>query len=170
MYPESNAAHEASMHPTVPAAEYPDPERLSTQEWPEGILTPTPVDLLRQRAAQRDWRMDVRYSRGRFPHATTGRPGGVRHVIGCRFAHDESMRQAYAVYSRPVSSGAWSWDSRWIHGMDLMPFHLNYVAELELYLQEPLMPPLTLWYSLELVRERAALNMINRAPDQGVSE
>jgi len=122
---------------------YPSPEYVGTVvEYPNLFgtaesRTPAPVLSLAGYAFEYGWKVHLQYSRGYFPHGTTGKPTAVRHVIGLRFGdHPDTTRQAYAVYSASVSSGAWSWTSIQIWGPDLPPYGGCGMSELKAYLHE----------------------------------
>ena len=102
MYPESHAAHESHDPWRVPPAEYPAPEVTSR----EGVQGPTKraVESLQKAAEAHGWTVAVTYSRGCFPHATTGRSGAVKNVLAVRMCR--IGRQAVAVYS---GGPTWSW-------------------------------------------------------------
>lgn len=145
--PESQAGHDSFDPFRVKVGTYPPPEYVGTAvEYPKKITTrmdlgcvsvPAPVSSLAEYAFEHGWKVHLQYSRGCFPHGTTGKPTAVRHVIGLRFGdHPDTSRQAYAVYSAPVSSGAWSWSSVQIWGPDLPPYGGCGVTELKAYLHE----------------------------------
>lgn len=52
------------------------------------------------------WMVRVGYARGQFPHATTGRPGGVRDSLSVGMKR--GGQRVVAVY---VSGASWTWDT-----------------------------------------------------------
>lgn len=126
------------LHAAYPAPTYVGPAVQIIGDEPEfdGVV-PAPVMTLAEYAREASWEVWLQYSRGRFPHGTTGRPGAEKHVIGMRFgAHPMTGRQAYAVYSCAVSGGAWTWGSIAVWGPDLPPYLGCGVTELRAYLGE----------------------------------
>jgi hypothetical protein len=80
-------------------------------------LCPSSVMKLAEFAREYSWEVRTQFSQGCIPHATTGRPSALKDLIGLRFgAHPMTQRQAYAVYSRNASGGAWTWSSIMIWG------------------------------------------------------
>lgn len=132
--PESHAAHELGEQ-RMPVAPYPVPEWTSRQPCPDAWIHPDPVLKLAETAREHEWGVEVRYSRGRMPHATTGNPLGLRHLVAVRIgSHPRTQRQAVAVYSSPAARAAWSWETIYVWGPDLPPFpHLN-LSELRQWL------------------------------------
>lgn len=114
---------------------FPPPNIISRIEdsWP--LIAPRPVMTLAEFAREHSWEVRMQYSQGNMPHATTGRPGALKDLIALRFgAHPMTDRQAYAVYSRSVPSGTWTWSSVMIWGPDLPPYGGCGITELRWYL------------------------------------
>lgn len=130
--------------PVLTAEPFPAPVHSSrTSEavdaWTRGA--PASVLKLAEFAREHSWEVRTQYSRGCMPHATTGRPGALKDLIGLRFgAHPMTERQAYAVYSRNASGGTWTWSSVMIWGPDLPPYGGCGTAELKDYLTHVTMP------------------------------
>ncbi len=129
----------------IPPAEvireaYPTPTHVGSVTYDERSLmlempTPGPVLSLAEYARENSWEVRSQYTRGHFPHGTTGRPGAEQHVISLRFGgHPMTDRQAYAVYRSPVSKVAWTWSSIAIWGPDLPPYLGCGVADLKDFL------------------------------------
>ena len=120
----------------VPDEPFPEPQRTSREAG--GFFTPTAVLSLQQYAIEHGWEVRTQYSVGNVPHATTGKPGELRELVGIRFGrHPMTERMAYAVYSRRKDYGGWSWGSVMVWGPDLPPFAGCGVTELKAYLQAP---------------------------------
>src|SRR5512142_1925860 len=116
-------AHDPFFSPVEP---FPAPTFDTRQTTNDGMIIPTPVLNLAQFAREHSWEVRTQFSQGHFPHATTGRPGALKDVIGVRFgAHPMTDRQAYAIYARTASDrggkGVWSWESFMVWGPDLPP-------------------------------------------------
>lgn len=105
----------------------------------QGEPVPTSVMKLAEYAREQSWEVRAQYTRGCFPHATTGRPGAEQHVISLRFGgHPMTDRQAYAIHSRAVAGdGAWTWKSVAVWGPDLPPYLGLGITGLEAFLDEP---------------------------------
>lgn len=140
--------------PILAAEAFPAPLHHSRESFPAHMgakLFPAPVLKLATFAREYSWEVRTQYSQGCMPHAITGRPGALKALIGLRFgAHPMTDRQAYAVYSRPVSGGAWTWASVAIWGPDLPPYLGCGITELKEYLSEPDIPviPLLAWVAM----------------------
>lgn len=101
------------------------------------FLPPAPVLSLAEFAWEHSWEVRTQYSRGRMPHGTTGRPGLLKDFVALRFGgHPVTERRAYAVYSRGVLGGTWSWTSVAVWGPDLTPYLGCGVTELKAYLMK----------------------------------
>lgn len=138
--PESAAGHEAYDPFAVTRKPFPAPRRHSREPAPtvlktgsqernghrdsdRYIETPHPVLALAEFARGQGWQVRVQYSRGHFPHGTTGKPSVLKDLVAVRFGgHGHTPRQAYAVYSRNASGGAWTWSSVMVWGPDLPPY------------------------------------------------
>lgn len=132
--PESDAAHDAYDPYAIIREPFPAPLRSSRISI-SGVQVPTPVLSLVEFARENSWEVRTQYSQGCMPHATTGRPGVLKDLIGVRFgAHPMTPRQAYAVYSRNASGGGWAWSSVMIWGPDLPPYRGCGISELKAYL------------------------------------
>lgn len=119
---------------------FPEP-RFTSRDIPPMDVAPAPVLKLAEYAREHSWEVRVQYSQGHFPHATTGRPGALKDVIGVRFgAHPMTDRQAYAIYARTANDrggkGVWSWESFMVWGPDISPAKLYLLAELQAFLLE----------------------------------
>jgi hypothetical protein len=89
----------------------------------EYVPVPAPALKLAEYAREQSWEVRAQYTCGSFPHGTTGRPGAEQHVISLRFGgHLMTDRQAYAIYSRAVAGGTWTWRSVAVWGPDLPPY------------------------------------------------
>lgn len=101
-------------------------------------VTPEPAHALAGFAIKHGWDVRVQYALGRFPHATTGRPGALKDSIALRFGgHAETERQAFAVYVRAhAPAGTWSWQSIMIWGPDLPPYAGCGLARLKDFLMD----------------------------------
>lgn len=130
---------------TGPLAEavetFPPPTYVGPVGWDEVldqefVQVPQAVLSLAEYARENSWEVRAQYTRGRFPHGTTGRPGAEKHVISLRFGgHPMTDRQAYAIYATSVAgTPAWTWGSIAIWGPDLPPFLGCGVTELREYL------------------------------------
>lgn len=130
LYPESHAAHETTWGVTA-VEDYPAPEWSSRDPWPDGVAEPSAVAKLRADGSGWGWTVRTQYSRGRVPHATTGRAGVVRDAFALRFGCHAlaAGRAAYAVHRGGV------WDGVWVWGPDLPPFGMCGVTELREYLE-----------------------------------
>lgn len=134
--PESEAADAAYDPWAITREPFPEPQRTSREAG--GFFTPTAVLSLQQYAIEHGWEVRTQYSVGNVPHATTGKPGELRELVGIRFGrHPMTERMAYAVYSRRKDYGGWSWGSVMVWGPDLPPFAGCGVTELKAYLQAP---------------------------------
>lgn len=101
----------------------------------EFVQCPAPVRALAGYAREQSWEVRSQYTRGRFPHGTTGRPGAEKHVISLRFGgHPMTDRQAYAIYARGVSGGTWTWQSVAVWGPALPPYLGCGLADLSFFL------------------------------------
>lgn len=120
--------------------EYPAPLVTSKEPFPGLPSWPTAALKLAESAREASWKVIRGYSRGCFPHARTGHPGGLKEVVSLRFGrHPMTDRQAYAVYSRGMTpagraQGAWTWSSIMIWGPDLPPYAGCGITELKQYL------------------------------------
>lgn len=132
--------------PAEVIAEFPKPTYVGSVVMDEpaflgldGIAAPSSVLTLAEYARKQSWEVRAQYTRGCFPHATTGRPGAEQHVISLRFGgHPMTDRQAYAIHSRAVAGdGAWTWKSVAVWGPDLPPYLGLGITGLELFLDEP---------------------------------
>lgn len=125
--------------PAEVVAEFPKPSYVGPVGWSEvleQIQVPQPVLSLAEYARENSWEVRAQYTRGRFPHSTTGRPGAEKHVISLRFGeHPMTDRQAYAIYASSVTgAAAWAWGSIAVWGPDLPPFLGCGVTELREFL------------------------------------
>jgi hypothetical protein len=138
---------------------YPAPEVTTRGGWPPDIAVPSPAALLAEHAREASWEVRLAYSRGCAPHGSTGRPLGLKHYISLRFGgHPMTDCQAYAVYSKSVTGGTWSWEDICIWGPDLRPFGMCSLAELKDWLTErdiPIMPMLAWVDMIRTDREKA---------------
>ena len=139
--PESRAGHEAFDPWAATREPYPPPLYRSSENRDLPFPEPPAVKAVRALAVERGWTALGQYSRGHLPHATTGKPTAVRDLIGLRFGISPLIgmdlwvtRQAYAVYSRPVSGGTWMWSSVMIWGSDLTPYAGCSITDLKAYL------------------------------------
>ena len=127
--------------PAEVVADFPKPTYIGPVGWSEAleqVQVPQPVLSLAEYARENSWEVRAQYTRGRFPHGSTGRPGAEKHVISLRFGgHPMTDRQAYAIYSSSVAGTlAWTWGSIAIWGPDLPPFLGCDVTALKTYLGE----------------------------------
>lgn len=121
--------------PLLAMENFPAPTCTSRDD-PASFSVPAPVLALAEYARGASWSVRVQVSQGRFPHGTTGKPGGLKDVIGVRFgANPGTDRQAYAVYAASVGKADWSWTSVMIWGPDLPPYGGCGIAELKAYLE-----------------------------------
>lgn len=138
--PESRAGHEAFDPWAATREPYPPPLYWSNENRDLPFPEPAAVKAVRALAVEKGWSALGQYSRGHLPHATTGKPTGVRDLIGLRFCISPTVadpwvtRQAYAVYTRPVNGGTWAWSSVMIWGSDLAPYAGCTITDLKAYL------------------------------------
>lgn len=118
---------------------YPDPECIG--EWVQGSAEclpehPDAVAKLVTFARVHDWTdVRLRYSRGYPAHSTTGKPTSLSHLIALRFAGENWINSAVAVYVKPVKGGTWAWKSIWVWGPGLLPFGECGATELKEWLR-----------------------------------
>jgi hypothetical protein len=118
-------------------------------------LCPSSVMKLAEFAREYSWEVRTQFSQGCIPHATTGRPSALKDLIGLRFgAHPMTQRQAYAVYSRNASGGAWTWSSIMIWGPDLPPFAGCGITELKEFLRVPDRPTPNMLAWVNVIKHR----------------
>ena len=135
--PESDAAHEAYNPWAVPLEQFPAPLVTSRESMALTFPLPAACASLAEFAREQGWEVRMQYAQGYSPHGTTGRPGALKDSIALRFgAHPLTERQAYAVYERTASGGAWGW-STMIWGPDLPPYAGCGVEQLRTYLATP---------------------------------
>jgi hypothetical protein len=107
---------------------YPEPEVSSRDGvWKESVSA---VRALGRFGAESGWLVRVQYSRGCKPHATTGRPGGVKDWWAVRFGWGDQWG-AYAVHDGR------GWDSLCVWGASLPPFTALNVTDLKAFLARP---------------------------------
>lgn len=117
---------------------YPKPVVTSVQAPPPDMLVPASVIALHGLAAEYGWQWALTYSRGWMPHGSTGRPTAERHLLAVRIGgHPLNDRQAYAVYSKPVSGGTWAWSSVWCWGPKVPPCSMGITDLKEVHLMMP---------------------------------
>lgn len=136
--PESGPASDAfDAFMTEIHTPFPVPEISSRSAQALTFPMPRAVTSLAEFARGHDWEVIAQYSRGCFPHGTTGNPGSVKDVIGLRFGyHPLTARRAYAVYARTAQpAGPWQWDNTMIWGTDCTPFPHCSVTDLRWYLE-----------------------------------
>lgn len=124
--------------------EYPVP-RVSSLDDVEGDW-PGPVLKLEADARGLGWTTRRAYSRGCFPHGTTGRPLAERDVFSVRFARE--AWQGYAIYT------GGKWESIFVTGAALLPFGKMGRTELGEWLTCPGRDES--WYDAIRERERLA--------------
>lgn len=106
-----------------PEQAYPAPEHTSRDPWPEGFTTPGPVLQLRKLAETEGWSVRLQYSRGRMPHAGTGRPGALVHTVALQAFHPETRSRLVALYVVPVENPAGKkWDGVLISSPKIPPY------------------------------------------------
>lgn len=116
---------------------FPAPVRTSREIGEPLVSEPVAVAKLRMDAERLGWRVIQQYSRGSLPHSTTGRPGAKKDLYALRFGgHPSTARQAFAIYSRNVAGGAWSWSSMMVWGPDLPPYPYFNLALMTQFLRE----------------------------------
>lgn len=104
--------------------EYPAPVVTSREAAPSGTVWPDAVLALQVRAAAAGWDTMRQYSRGRMPHATTGRPGPVKDWFCVRMRSADGSRAAYAIHDGTA------WKSLCVWGGGLAPYMDIGVTEL----------------------------------------
>lgn len=133
---------------------YPAPEVSSRDPWPEDFVAPGPTVQLRTMAESHGWRAWMTYSRGHYPHGTTGEPTVLRHTVAVRMAHAGTEYAAYAIYASPVSVPAWKWESIMLWGANLLPFPYASVTDAKEWIKVGGRVP-GRWYSAIRRREEA---------------
>ena len=101
---------------------YPAPEHTSRDPWPSDFVAPGPAVSLRMLAELHGFTVAMTYARGYTPHATTARPGILRHSVAVRMRNLETRRAGYAVTSSPTTHADWSWSSVMLWGADCQVF------------------------------------------------
>lgn len=113
LFPESHAAHEATLRTVVvPVIDFPAPERDSRSPWPQDYSVPRAVATLEALARGLGWRVRLQYSRGHGMHAAHGTPLPAAHWSGVRMHCGRPCgHAAYAVYREPIGGTGKGWAS-----------------------------------------------------------
>lgn len=133
-----DAAYFRSLRPAPEpeAQEYPAPEHTSRDPWPDDFPIPGPCVQLRKLAAEHGWSARLQYSRGRMPHAATGRPGALVHTVALQAFHPESRARLVALYVIPVENPAGKkWDGVIITSPKIPPYAGCSITDGKQYLQ-----------------------------------
>lgn len=148
------AAECRALEEAASAVTYPTPEHSSRDPWPVDFVAPGPVAQLRMLAERAGWDVTMTYSRGHYPHGTTGQPTALRHTVAVRVVHQEAGYGGYAIYASPVAKPGWTWLSVMLWGRDLPPFHLASITDMKAWIQAGgrVSPR---WYTTIRDRERA---------------
>jgi len=117
---------------------YPEPEVRSDWDMMP-VDTPGSVIRLMKIGQEAGWQVKVQYSRGRSPHATTGVPGTLRHLIGVRFGHHPlTDHRGYAIATSPAAGRvSWTWDSTMIWGPGFPPYADCSITDFTAFLTMP---------------------------------